>query len=60
MLPGLGDEVFTVLLGLTEDGGASLQVSINPLINWIWIGGTIMSLAPFLVLRLGRKEKGKE
>ncbi len=60
VLPGLGDEIFAVLLGLTEDGGASLQVNINPLINWIWIGGTIMSLAPFLVLRWGRKEKGKE
>ena len=60
VLPGLGDEIFAVLLGLSEDGAASVQVNVNPLINWIWIGGTIMSLAPFLVLRLGRRGKDKE
>jgi cytochrome c-type biogenesis protein CcmF len=58
VLPGLGDELFAVLLGLTEDGGASVKVNINPLVNWIWIGGTLLSLAPFLVLRYRRgKEK---
>ncbi len=59
VLPGLGDEIFAVLLGLTEDGGASVKVNVNPLVNWIWIGGILLSFAPFLVLRYGRG-KGKE
>jgi len=59
VLPGLGDEIFAVLLGLTEDGGASLKVNVNPLVNWIWIGGTILSLAPLFILR-GRKGRERE
>ena len=59
VLPSLGDEVFAVLLGQTEDGGASVKVNINPLVNWVWIGGILLSFAPLFVLRLGRG-KGKE
>ena len=59
VLPGLGDEIFTVLLGMTEDGGASLKVNINPLVNWIWIGGTILSLAPLFILR-GRRGRERD
>jgi len=50
-IPGLGDELYATLLGLTEDDKASFKVSVNPLINWIWIGGTLMSLLAFLLLR---------
>jgi cytochrome c-type biogenesis protein CcmF len=57
VLPGLGDEIFAVLLGLTEGGGASVKVNVNPLVNWIWIGGTILSLAPLFILRW---RKGRE
>ena len=63
VLPGLGDEIFTVLLGMTEDGGASLKVNVNPLVNWIWIGGIILSLAPLFILRGQRsreRSRGKE
>lgn len=47
----LGDEVYSTLLGLTEDDKASFKVSINPLVNWIWIGGTLMCVIAFLLLR---------
>ncbi|MBU1041933.1 MAG: cytochrome c biogenesis protein CcsA [Proteobacteria bacterium] len=61
VLPGLGDEIFTVLLGMTEDGGASLKVNVNPLVNWIWIGGIILSLAPLFILRGQRgRERNRE
>ncbi|WP_319542666.1 cytochrome c-type biogenesis CcmF C-terminal domain-containing protein [uncultured Pseudodesulfovibrio sp.] len=50
-IPGLGDELYATLLGLTEDDKASFKISVNPLINWIWIGGTLMSLLAFLLLR---------
>nr|WP_287412993.1 cytochrome c-type biogenesis CcmF C-terminal domain-containing protein [Pseudodesulfovibrio sp.] len=50
-LPSLGDELYATLLGLTEDDKASFKVSVNPLINWIWIGGTLMSILAFLLLR---------
>lgn len=46
----LGDEVYSTLLGFTDDGKASFKVSVNPLVNWVWIGGTLMCLMPFLAL----------
>jgi cytochrome c-type biogenesis protein CcmF len=59
VIPGLGDEIFAVLLGATEDGGVSLKVNVNPLVNWIWIGGVIFCLAPLLILRYRRaREQG--
>ncbi|TVM33084.1 heme lyase CcmF/NrfE family subunit [Oceanidesulfovibrio marinus] len=49
-IPGLGDELYGTLLGLSQQGKASLKLSVHPLINWIWIGGTLMCLLPFLGL----------
>lgn len=46
----LGDELYSTLLGFTEDNRASFSISVNPLVNWVWIGGTIMCILPFLVL----------
>ncbi len=57
LIPGLGDELYATLLGFDEDGSVVLKVSVNPLVNWIWIGGTIMCLAGFLLMKrkTGRK-----
>jgi len=46
----LGDELYSTLLGFTGEDKASFSVSVNPLVNWVWIGGTIMCILPFLVL----------
>jgi len=51
----LGDEVYSTLLGFTEEGKASFKISVNPLVNWVWIGGTLMCVLPFLVLRRIRR-----
>lgn len=51
VIPGLGDEVYATLIGSTKEGEASLRISVNPLVNWLWIGGTLMSLFPLLALR---------
>ncbi|NJB67401.1 cytochrome c-type biogenesis protein CcmF [Desulfobaculum xiamenense] len=48
VIPGLGDEIYATLVGSTREGQASLKLSINPLVNWIWIGGTLMTLFPLL------------
>jgi len=55
IIPGLGDEVYATLLGFDEDKNISVKISINPLVNWIWIGGTLMSLAALLCFRRQRK-----
>jgi cytochrome c-type biogenesis protein CcmF len=51
VVTGLGDEIYATLLAATEQGDISVKVSIHPLINWIWLGGTMMCLFPILGLR---------
>ena len=42
---GLMEDLYLVLAGLEEDGNlAVFQVFINPLVNWIWLGGALMLL----------------
>jgi cytochrome c-type biogenesis protein CcmF len=52
--PSLGNEFYVTLLGVNEDK-AVLRMSSNPLVNWLWIGGTLMSLAPLLGLSRKRR-----
>ncbi|MDD4731132.1 MAG: cytochrome c-type biogenesis CcmF C-terminal domain-containing protein, partial [Desulfovibrio sp.] len=52
VIPGLGDEIYTTLLGYDgKDNSVTISASVNPLVNWLWIGGTLMSVAPLLLLR---------
>ena len=34
-----------------SEGDVSLKISLNPLVNWIWIGGTLSCLIAFLCWR---------
>jgi cytochrome c-type biogenesis protein CcmF len=40
----LAEDVYVILGQLGNDGRASLQVLINPLVIWIWIGGFLLFL----------------
>ena len=51
VIPGLGNEVYASLLGLDQEGRAYVKISLEPLVNWIWIGGTLLCLFPLLMLR---------
>lgn len=59
VIPGLGDEIFAVLLGIDQHGHTTVKVNVNPLVNWIWIGGVLFCLAPLLLLRY-RKGRDQE
>ncbi|MBI9111586.1 heme lyase CcmF/NrfE family subunit [Maridesulfovibrio ferrireducens] len=54
VIPGLGDEIYGVLLGVDEKGAVTLKISVNPLINWMWIGGTLMCLFGLVAFRKTR------
>ncbi len=57
-VPSLGNEFYATLMAIDRQGQVSLRLSSNPLINWLWIGGLIMCLLPFLSLRsTPRKEE---
>jgi len=54
----LGDELYAVLLSFTEQKSISVKISVNPLVNWIWIGGTLMCLAGFVGISRFRARPG--
>lgn len=58
-IPRMGDELYATLLGLAQDGKASLRLSTHPLINWMWVGGTLMCILPFLGLARPRDPADK-
>ena len=49
------DEVYATFVGLDGNMRASIVIHINPLVNWLWIGGTLMSIFPLLILFRSRK-----
>ncbi|SDS60673.1 heme lyase CcmF/NrfE family subunit [Actinopolymorpha singaporensis] len=46
---GLGGDVYVTLLSAEESGkSATLRLAVNPLVGWIWAGGTVMVLGSIL------------
>ncbi len=56
----LGKEVYAVLLGLDKSDRASFKLAVNPLVNWVWIGTTLMCLAGFLCMTGGRRAEERD
>ncbi|GFK94275.1 Cytochrome c-type biogenesis protein CcmF [Fundidesulfovibrio magnetotacticus] len=50
VIPSLGVELYATLLAFSPDRSASLKVSVNPLVNWFWIGGALMCVAGLLAM----------
>ncbi len=47
----MGDELYATLSGIESGPSgekAHILVSVHPLVNWVWLGGAIMCLAPLL------------
>ena len=56
-LPSLGSEFYATLMALDSQNRASFRLSLNPLVNWLWIGGVLMCLFPFLSFRRRQKRE---
>lgn len=56
VISGLGRDIYASLLGMDEDLRVLVKISLEPMVNWIWIGGALMCLAP--LLGLWRRKKG--
>jgi cytochrome c-type biogenesis protein CcmF len=56
--PTLSEDLYVVLAGLDPDTGkAIIQVFINPLVMWVWIGGVVTLLGTLLALVPSRVER---
>jgi cytochrome c-type biogenesis protein CcmF len=55
------EDLYMILGGVNEDGSASIQAYINPLVSFVWIGGLVMVFGTILAasdkMRLRREEK---
>ncbi|HYR51412.1 MAG TPA: cytochrome c-type biogenesis CcmF C-terminal domain-containing protein, partial [Candidatus Dormibacteraeota bacterium] len=55
------EDLYLILGGVNEDGSASIQAYINPLVSFVWVGGLIMVLGTLIAIsdkmRLRREEK---
>ena len=57
----LGTELYAALLGVDGAAGTGdLRLSLHPLVNWIWIGGTLLCIAPIISLVRIRNRKRTE
>lgn len=50
VIPGIDKDIYASLLGMDEEGSVLVKLSIEPLVNWIWIGGFLMCLLPLFGL----------
>jgi len=52
----LREDLYVILVGLEPDQSAALKVYVNPLVNWVWIGGFVFVFGNTLLLwPLGRR-----
>lgn len=49
-----GKEIYASVSGLDSRSRMVVQVSIEPLVSWLWLGSAVMSLLPLLNLRRRR------
>jgi cytochrome c-type biogenesis protein CcmF len=54
----LAEDVYVVLAGLDQDTGkAVIEVFVNPLVMWVWIGGVVVFVGTLLALVPSRVER---
>ena len=44
------EDVYVILTAIEPNGSATLKVFVNPLVNWIWLGGLTFVLGTVLVM----------
>lgn len=54
-IPSFTKELYASLLSISEDNAIFINISIEPFVNWIWIGAFFLSLAPLVGIALQRK-----
>ena len=54
-------DLYLILGGVNEDGSASIQAYLNPLVSFVWLGGLTMVFGTLIALsdkmRVRREEK---
>jgi len=48
------EDLYVILVGWDEDGTTAFKVLVNPLVNWIWIGGGVLVLGGLIAFGPGQ------
>ena len=54
----LVEDLYVIMPEISPDREITLKVTVNPLLAWIWIGGTLMVLGGIMAILPNRKKKG--
>jgi cytochrome c-type biogenesis protein CcmF len=47
----LREDIYAVFAGITDDTGkAVIQIYVNPLVSWLWLGGIVMGLGTIVCI----------
>ncbi|MFQ5914291.1 MAG: heme lyase CcmF/NrfE family subunit [Nitrospinota bacterium] len=46
----LKEDLYVILAGVNDNGSATFRFYINPLVNWIWIGGVVFVLGTLICM----------
>jgi cytochrome c-type biogenesis protein CcmF len=50
------EDLYLVYAGRTDQGQATIQVFLNPLVRWVWLGGIVMFLGTIVTMVPNRRE----
>jgi cytochrome c-type biogenesis protein CcmF len=48
----LSEDLYVSLTALESDGSAALEIHLNPLVSWVWIGGVILTAGGVIAIGL--------
>jgi cytochrome c-type biogenesis protein CcmF len=50
------EDLYLVYAGRTDEGQATVQVYLNPLVRWVWVGGIVMFFGTIVIMVPSRRE----
>jgi len=51
------EDVYVILAGWDEDGTTAFKILVNPMVNWIWIGGVLLVIGGLIAFWPRRQEQ---
>jgi len=55
----LKEDLYVILASMAEDGSATFQILINPLVVWLWIGGGLLLVGTTVAIWPGGRESSR-
>ena len=50
------EDLYLVFSGITEEDKATVQIYLNPLVRWVWVGGIVMFLGTIVIMIPNKRE----